>query len=218
MDSARFDALARALAGAVRSRRQVARVLAGGLVGTSLGAFGSQADAKDDNGSGKDKGDENKKQGKNGNGKGPACREDGHSCEGNQECCAGLICGPSGSGAASRCTAPSAQECVDCAQPAVVKAVAAYSVQTTCAYDQAADRTTCTCTGAAPAGASAVRSVAVASAAVCADVVGGDSSLGTPGPAIGSAGFTSAVGQAALTLILTGKVTTGGSATYWCMT
>jgi len=63
-----------------------------------------------------------------------------------------------------------------------------------------------------------VRSVAVSSSAVCADVVGGDAALGTPGPAVGSTGFTSSDGNAVLILILSGHVTTGGTATYWCMT
>jgi hypothetical protein len=36
--------------------------------------------------------------------KAPACRPAGHPCEGNQACCAGLICIASGPGAAVRCT------------------------------------------------------------------------------------------------------------------
>lgn len=207
MDSSRFDALARTLAGRpwLSRRRLIERVAGGSVAAAMVAGIAASASAQ---GNGKDKGS--------------SCREAGHPCEGNQVCCEGLVCGPSGPGKASRCGAPDATTAAattaTAAAAPTVAPVAAYRVDVTCAYDQQGDRSTCTCTGVAPAGAPAIRSIAVASAAVCAEVVGGDSALGTPGPALGSAGFTSTTGQATLTLILTGKVVTGGSATYWCMT
>lgn len=196
MGANRFDDLTRTLAERSGTRRGLGRVLAGGSAAAALARLSGAAEAKPD------KGDKKSKD--------PACRSEGHPCEGNQVCCAGLTCGPSGPGAANRCSAP--------APASAVVAVAAYRVDVACTYDAGSDRSTCVCTAVAPSGAPAVRSVAVAASAVCADVVGGDSALGTPGPAVGAAGFTSANGQAALTLILTGQVTTGGSATYWCQT
>jgi Prealbumin-like fold domain len=197
MHQERFDEFVRATARHAGSRRLLLRGLAGAgivaldpLVALDAAAKKSDKPAKTS----------------------ASCRGEGHPCEGNQVCCAGLVCGPSGPGAANRCSAPSTG-CASC----TVAAVAAYSVSVACNYDADSDRTTCVCTGVAPADAAAVRSVAVSSSAVCADVVGG-ATLGTPGPAVSGAGFTSVSGQAALTLILAGKATVSGTATYWCMT
>jgi hypothetical protein len=212
MDSNRIDRWARTLGAAGTSRRLLFGRFASGAVAAAIGTTAGGALAKDQGPKGDDnkgkgaKGDDNKGKG----GKDPACRGEGHPCEGNQVCCEGLVCGPGGPGAANRCSSP--------APAPTVAAVASYTVAVNCAFDSAADRTTCQCTGMAPSGAAAVRSVAVSSSAVCADVVGGDAALGTPGPAVGSTGFTSSDGNAVLILILSGHVTTGGTATYWCMT
>jgi hypothetical protein len=208
---ARFDDLSRFLARASGSRRR----LIGGLIASGgLAAFGQAADAK--KGGKSDKPKEASTKAKPGKPEGakaaPKCAGEGHPCEGNQVCCEGLICGATGNGSARRCGAATT------APNATVAPIPSYVVNVACTHDANADQSTCLATCAAPAGAAAVRSVAVASSAVCADVVGGDAALGTPGPAIGSTGFTSANGQATLKLVLTGTVTVGGVATYWCLT
>src|SRR5579884_1884230 len=79
MDGDRFDTLAKRLAIAGASRRRVLRGLGGGLLAALGGAKAIAAD--------------------------PACRGEGHPCEGNQICCAGLVCAEGGPGDARRCTA-----------------------------------------------------------------------------------------------------------------
>jgi len=80
MDPTKFDAFAKRLAAGGVSRRGVLRGLGGALLAGLGGAGAAGAD--------------------------PACRGEGHPCEGNQDCCAGLVCAASGPGAALRCTAP----------------------------------------------------------------------------------------------------------------
>lgn len=229
MNETHFDELSRFLARSSGSRRR----LVSGLLATGAAAFfGGEAEAKKGGGpanggkSGKppkpdnagkpEKAAKPAKPGKaKGNGK---CSGEGHPCEGNQVCCEGLVCGSTGNGSAKRCANASTSGTTANSASATVAPIPSYTVSVACSHDSGADQTTCTAMCVAPSGAAAVRSVAVASSAVCADVVGGDAALGTPGPAIGSAGFTSSNGQAALRLVLTGNVTVGGAATYWCLT
>ncbi len=81
MDSARLDALARLVTHAP-SRRQTLRLLAVGAGGLLATRGGSGANAQ------------------------PGCRGAGNPCEGNQQCCAGLVCAASGPGTSRRCTLP----------------------------------------------------------------------------------------------------------------
>lgn len=94
MESHRFDNLARSYA---TSRRGFVKTLAGAAFG---GLLGGRLD--------------------HGAAAAPACRGAGHPCEGNQICCAGLICVASGPGAALRCTpCPAGQiACGDACIPA----------------------------------------------------------------------------------------------------
>lgn len=81
MDARDFDQFAKAFS-VGGSRREVVRALATALTGGALLAlFTGRASAQ------------------------PGCRQEGHPCEGNQKCCAGLVCSP-GAGGASRCTRP----------------------------------------------------------------------------------------------------------------
>src|SRR5690242_9079633 len=66
MDPTRFDALTKRWATRGASRRGLLRGLGGGLLAALGGAGAAGAD--------------------------PACREEGHPCEGDQQCCAGLVC------------------------------------------------------------------------------------------------------------------------------
>src|SRR5579884_596359 len=83
MDGDRFDNLAKRLASGRVSRRAITRALGGGAVGLLAGALGRAGATAAQ----------------------PACRGAGHPCDGNQTCCAGLVCQASGPGAALRCTA-----------------------------------------------------------------------------------------------------------------
>lgn len=65
------------------SRRRVARLLLGWLGGAlALGRAGRQTRAQ------------------------PGCRADGHPCEGNQQCCAGLVCRVGEPGNKRQCAGP----------------------------------------------------------------------------------------------------------------
>ena len=223
MNASRFDDLSRFLAQSSGSRRRLVSSLAATGAATLLGGAAEAKKGGVPANGGKsgqpEKAPKSDKPEKTGKVADPAnakasgkCSGEGHPCEGNQVCCEGLVCGSSGNGSARRCANAAS------AAAATVAPIPSYAVSVACSHDASADQTTCTATCAAPAGAATVRSVAVASSAVCADVVGGDAALGTPGPAIGSTGFTSSNGQAALKLVLTGNITVGGTATYWCMT
>ena len=204
MDANRFDSIARTLAAAT-SRRQIVARLARGAAGGALAlAGGVRAGAQ------------------------PGCREEGHPCEGNQTCCEGLTCAPSGPGAADRCTA--AAECEGpCPQTTVALAGEGFRVEADCAFAADAGQTTCTFSAfaATEAGGTSVVSVALPEAQLCAEIVGGDFEevdLGPNGRGKGKGkrkGFKSKKadeGRATVTLVLVGEVTTGATATYWCET
>ncbi len=203
MDAQQFDTLARSLA-AGGSRRHVLARLARGAVGGALAlAVGTRVGAQ------------------------PGCRQEGHPCEGNQECCPGLTCEPSGPGAAQRCTGTGTTACeVDCPQgeQATIGLVeAGVAIETDCTFAADADQTTCRFS--AVAGDETVTSIAVPEGQVCAEVIGGDFEeieLGANARPKGKAkGFKSKRaerGRAVVTLVLAGEVTTSATATYWCET
>ena len=89
MDSDKFDKLAKALTNDT-TRRGVLGGLAG-ILASVVGAGSTEARKRAQGG----KGAKQKK-----------CRNEGHPCEGNQECCAGLVCRVTGPGNAERCAKP----------------------------------------------------------------------------------------------------------------
>ncbi len=202
MEARQFDTVARTLAGGL-PRRQLLGLLARGVLGGVL-AFGSSLHASAQ----------------------PGCRKEGHPCEGNQTCCAGLICAPGGQGASKRCTASDTEICEgDCPTDEPVVAVVAIDIdiEADCAYSGEMRRTTCTFTAAA--GDGTVSSVIVPRAILCADVVGGDFEEITLGAADGTSeserGLKSTRTEgpsAVVTVELDGEVTTAATATYWCET
>jgi hypothetical protein len=101
-----FDLLLRAMAEGL-SRRSILRRMAGTAVGGPMALIGMEAAADGEKDKSKDKGkDKNQAKGKDKENASSACRDVGHPCEGNQVCCAGLICGQPGPGNAMRCTTP----------------------------------------------------------------------------------------------------------------
>lgn len=99
-----------------------------------------------------------------------------------------------------------------------VERAAAYRVEVACAYDQAADSTTCTFTGIAPPEAKDVSHVDLPASEVCAEVRGGDHEYVDPDPNTRVVGYKSRGSQGTFTLVLTGQVTSGGTTTYWFKT
>ncbi len=210
MDGRQFDTLARALATGTTRRRFFGRLgrLSGGLAGGAL-AFRGQSWAT--------------AQG-NGNGRGPACREEGHPCEGNQDCCEGLVCEPSGPGAADRCTRPQAEpaeqqaECEGgCPKPdATLVAARTFQIDADCSYDEDADETTCSCAAAAGGDdAGEIVAVWLPTTALSAEVVGGDVEFACEADGRASAYVAS---SAQFTVVLSGNVTVGTTTTWWCET
>src|SRR5215208_143259 len=189
MEHDHFDRIARALAAGV-SRRSMLRRAAGSAMSSPLGLFGISAAAAQGN-SNKDKDKDKKKdQGNQGEQGGPGnsgCREAGHPCEGNQVCCAGLVCpeakGSTPPGNARRCTAASAssaqtvvnannQVCAgDCAQTNQqtvfvenrerIGTPPSYWIDVGCTYDAAKFQTVCDCVAFGAAEAPPVRKITI---------------------------------------------------------
>lgn len=99
MDGPRFDKLTKTLAQGV-SRRQVLKALTGVLAGSVICHDGGALCARDAQCCSGSCGADHRCAGD------PACRGEGHPCEGNQTCCAGLVCRASGPGKALRWTTP----------------------------------------------------------------------------------------------------------------
>jgi len=178
MDGHRFDGFVKAFAASGASRRRFLARLAGGASGGTaallgLGAAAAQeptpaprqvtrVEAQDPATTG-----------------GAVCRQDGESCGGDQLCCGGLLCSPTGKDQATRCVSElePVETCADSCEPTEVVAQKprVYRVEAACAYDDAEDRTTCDCAASAEeADAPAVKRVTISQADVCGEVVGGD--------------------------------------------
>ncbi len=99
-----------------------------------------------------------------------------------------------------------------------VERAAAYRVGADCAYDETAEETTCTFAGLAPPEAKDVSHVDLPASEVCTEVLGGDHEYVDPDPNTRVVGYKSRGSQGTFTLVLTGRVTTGGTATYWFKT
>jgi hypothetical protein len=202
MDHAQLDRLARAMAAGV-SRRSVLRRAAGSAMTSPLALFGVSAAAAQGN-SNKDK-DKDKKdkgnQGNQGNEGGPgasSCRGAGHPCEGNQVCCAGLVCpeakGETPPGNARRCTAATSVEtnqtvvnannqvCAgDCAQTNQQAVFVenrerfgtppSYWIDVACNFDAPKYRTVCDCIARGQPTAPTVKTITLPQADICATVI-----------------------------------------------
>ena len=110
---------------------------------------------------------------------GAVCRKDGESCGGDQLCCGGLLCAPSGKDQATRCVSQEepVETCADTCEPTEVKArrPRPFRVEADCRYDDAEDRTTCDCAARSEdTKAPKVKRVTISQADVCGEVVGGD--------------------------------------------
>ena len=108
MDINRFDTLARSFASGLSRRSMLGRTaraaLASPLALTGMNAAAQGNGNNKDKDKDKDKAKDDKKSNADQGGPGNSgCRGEGHPCEGNQVCCTGLTCGPSGPGNALRC-------------------------------------------------------------------------------------------------------------------
>jgi hypothetical protein len=93
--------------------------------------------------------------------------------------------------------------------------VAQYTVSVTCTFDGAMDETTCLFDADSPPNAKKINLFDVPADEVCADVVGGDANYVDPDPNTNVTGYRSTDSDGELTLVFSGEVSTGGSATYW---
>ncbi|MDP9471811.1 MAG: hypothetical protein M3Q71_14300 [Chloroflexota bacterium] len=222
MDGQQFDTLARALATGSTRRRLFGRFarFSGGLAGGAFALRGRSWTAAQD--SDDDDGDNDSDNGNgNGSGQGPACREEGHPCEGNQVCCEGLVCEPSGPGAADRCTRPQAEQQAECEggcpkPDATLVAARLYRIDADCSYDEDADETTCSCAAAAESDdAGAVVAVRLPITALSAEVVGGEIEFACEDDGRAAAYVST---SAQFSVVLSGNVTVGTTTSWWCET
>lgn len=93
-----------------------------------------------------------------------------------------------------------------------------YAVEVICEFDSDSNSTECVFTGIAPSGTNGVSHIDLPQDEVCAEVTGGTFAYVDPDPDTHVIGYQSAGGDASLTLILEGDVTTTGAATYWFKT
>ncbi len=99
-----------------------------------------------------------------------------------------------------------------------VQPTAAYRVDVDCAYVEAADQTTCTFTGQAPPDAKDISHFDLPASEVCTEVLGGDHEFVDPDPNTRVVGYKSRGSKGTFTLVMTGRVTPGETATYWFKT
>jgi hypothetical protein len=103
-------------------------------------------------------------------------------------------------------------------EPSVAQ-VAGFRVSVACTYSAEQNQSTCTCSAVADSGSEASNlSLLVPAAEVCSDVVGGEFiEIATPSNDQ-QAGYRSRENHSQVTVVLSGRVTTGGTASYWCST
>jgi hypothetical protein len=197
MEHDHFDRLVRAMAAGV-SRRSVLRRAAGSALTSPLGLFGiSAAAAQGNSDKNKEKKDKKEKgnQGNQGDEGGPGnsgCRGEGHPCEGNQDCCAGLVCpeakGTTPPGNARRCTkaetvvTTQTEVCTDNCPQTNQQAVLVenrelfgtpptYWIDVACNFDAAKYQTICDCVAFGAPQAPPVRKITIPPADICAFVI-----------------------------------------------
>jgi len=110
---------------------------------------------------------------------GAICRNEGESCGGDQLCCEGMLCGPSGKDQANRCVSENepVETCEETCEPTEVRLQKprAYKVEADCQYNEDDDRTTCDCKASSgDSGAPKVRRVTLPQSDICAEVIEGD--------------------------------------------
>jgi hypothetical protein len=93
--------------------------------------------------------------------------------------------------------------------------LAAYTVHAECTYEPASDQTICNFDADSPAGGKKINLLDLPSDEICAPVVGGDARYVDPDPNTGVIGYRSTDPEGKFTLVFSGRVTAGGSATYW---
>jgi hypothetical protein len=93
--------------------------------------------------------------------------------------------------------------------------LAAYVVHAECSYEPTSDQTTCDFDADSPAGAKKINLLDLPSDEICAPVVGGDARYVDPDPNTGATGYRSTDPEGKFTLVFSGRVTAGGTATYW---
>jgi hypothetical protein len=186
MDYEHLDRLARALADGI-SRRSVLRRAAESAITSPLALVGISATAAQGN-KDKDK-DKDKKakgpqgnQGDEGSPGASACRGEGHPCEGNQVCCAGLVCpeakGNTPPGNARRCTKAQTAVTTQTNQQTVIVENAAsfgtppsYWIDVSCTFDAPLYQTVCDCIAYGQPTAPAVHTITLPPADICAFVI-----------------------------------------------
>jgi hypothetical protein len=200
MSARRFDDAARILASGLPRRRVIGLLARTAAGGTAALVSASRVSAQ------------------------PGCRREGHPCEGNQTCCAGLICTESGPGAARRCTGAKTTGCeggCSTAEPKVVVVGTDIDIAADCSYSGEMRRTSCSFTATAEDGN--VASLTIPQDIFCAAIVGGDVEKVEFGPSdrptgAGLQSTRQENGAAVVMVELDGEVTTAATATYWCDT
>ncbi len=186
MDYRDFDHLVRSMADGI-SRRSVLRRAAGSAITSPLALVGISATAaqgtKD-----KDKDKEKDKkakgtQGNQGDEGGPgasACRGEGHPCEGNQDCCAGLVCPEAkGDDAPGECTtlhegADRRRDSDRTNRRVIVENAQSFArppsywIDVACTFDAPLYRTVCDCIAYGQPTAPAVHTITLPPADICA--------------------------------------------------
>jgi hypothetical protein len=221
MNESRFDHMTRLFATATSRRKVMSAVLAG-VAATWLGEESLDRVNAKDKGKPKEKGNDKPKpakpdKGKEGKGKGGESENvsvchNGHTIEVGQSAVQSHLDHGDSLG-------PCAEESEEQPEPSVAR-VPSYHVSVECSYSAEQDRTTCTCTAAAgDQGTEAtIRSLLVPGAEVCSDVVGGDfTEIATPTEGQ-QTGYRSNDDRPQVTLVFSGRVTVGGTASYWCST
>jgi hypothetical protein len=158
------------------------------LFGISAAAAQSNKDKDKDKDKEKDKGNQGNQGGPGASG----CRGEGHPCEGNQVCCAGLVCpeakGETPPGNARRCTKAQAAvttqtevctgDCPQTNQQTVLVENAAsfarppsYWIDVACTFDAPLYRTVCDCIAHGQPTAPAVHTITLPAADICAVVI-----------------------------------------------
>lgn len=201
MDYRDFDHLVRSMADGISRRSVLRRAAGSAitsplaLVGISATAAQGTKDKDKDKDKEKDK-RAKENQGNQGNEGGPGasgCRGKDHPCEGNQDCCLGLVCpdekGTTPPGNARRCTEPAqavvttqtevcTTDCPQTTQQTVLVENAetfarppSYWIDVACTFDAPLYRTVCDCIAYGQPTASAVHTITLPPADICAVVI-----------------------------------------------
>ena len=93
--------------------------------------------------------------------------------------------------------------------------IVAYAIQVDCTYDAGADESTCQIDADNPPNGKEINLFDLPEEDVCAPVLGGNARYVDPDPNTGVSGYRSTDSRGRMTLVLSGEVTAGGTATYW---